>query len=293
MLSLKYLQEIYNKYQDSFEAKVAEFSLRNKHFNFNSQPAILGVINLSTDSWYKSSICYTPEQAICRGQVLTTQGADIVDIGSESTGRNAAKVEDFKQKSRVLPVIQALSQENVITSVETYYPEVAKVCLEAGANVINLTGGENSQEIYEIVSEFDAGIIICYLHKNDKGVSAYKLTEDPIGFVYDYFAREIETANKFGVEKIFIDPGMGFAYRNFSYQNKIKYQIQTLLNSFRLRKLGFPICNIAPTSFETFGEEFRSSHAFTAALAILGKSDLIRTQEVAKVKAVLDTLSLF
>ena len=104
MLSFKYLQEIYNKYQDSFDAEVAEFSLGNKHFNFNSQPAILGVINLSTDSWYKSSICYTPEQAIRRGKVLTAQGADIVDIGSESTGRNAAKVEDFKQKSRVLPV---------------------------------------------------------------------------------------------------------------------------------------------------------------------------------------------
>ena len=297
MLSLKELSAIYQQYQDSYDTKVEEFVIGNKQLNFNSQPAILGVINLSTDSWYKNSICYTPEQAIRRGKVLTAQGADIVDIGSESTGATAARVEDFKQKSKVLPVLEALHQENVLTSIETYYPEVARACLKAGANVINLTGGENSEEIYQAVSEFDAGIIICYLQgKNPKELGEYKLTDDPTEFVYDYFAQEIETATKIGVKKIFIDPGMGFAYKNFSSEQKslrIKYQIQTLLNSFRLRKLGFPVCNIVPTSIECFGDEFRSSQAFTALIAVLGKSDLLRTHEVPKVKGVLDTLKLF
>jgi len=297
MLSLKDLYEIYDKHQDSFDATVEEFTIGNKHFNFNSRPAILGVINLSTDSWYKNSICYTPEQAIRRGKVLTVQGADLVDIGSESTGATAARVEDFQQKSQVLPVLKTLKQENVLTSIETYYPEVARVCLQAGANVINLTGGENSEEIYKAVSEFDAGIIICYLQgRNAREVGEYKFTDDPVNFVYEYFAREIETATKLGVRKIFIDPGMGFAYQNFDHKHKslrIKYQIQTLLNSFRFRKLGFPVCNIVPTSLECFGEEFRSSQAFTAVLATLGKSDLMRCHEVAKVKGVLDTLSLF
>lgn len=297
MLSLKYFYDIYEKYQKDYDVKVQEFSIGNKHLNFNSRPAVLGVINLSTDSWYKNSICYTCEQAIRRGKVLTAQGADIVDIGSESTGATAARVEDFKQKSQVLPVIKALSQENVLTSIETYYPEVARACLEAGANVINLTGGQNSREIYQAVSDYDAGIIICYLQgKNPKEIGEYKLTDDPVNFVYDYFAQEIETATKLGVKKIFIDPGMGFAYKNFDSKQKslrIKYQIQTLLNSFRLRKLGFPVCNIVPTSLECFAEEFRSSQAFTAVLAILGKSDLLRTHEVSKVQGVLDTFSLF
>ena len=297
MLNLKDLSKIYDKYQDSFDVKVEEFTIGNKHFNFNSKPAILGIINLSTDSWYKSSICYTPEQAIRRGKVLTAQGADMVDIGSESVGKTAARVEDFKQKSQILPVLKGLNQDNVLTSVETYYPEVARACLQAGANVINLTGGEHSQEIYKAVSEFDAGIIICYLQgKNPKEVGEYKLTDDPINFVYDYFAKEVEIATKLGVRKIFLDPGMGFAYSNFGSQHKslrIKYQIQTLLSSFRLRKIGFPVCNVAPNPAEFFGEEFESSQAFTAVLAILGKSDFIRTHEVVKVQGVLDTLSYF
>ena len=297
MLSFKDLYEIFDKHQDSFDAKVEEFTIGNKHFKFNSEPAILGVINLSTDSWYKSSICYSSQQAISRGKILTAQGADIIDIGTESTGATAARVDDFKQNSQVLPVLKILNQENILTSIETYYPEVARVCLQAGANVINLTGGENSQEIYQAVSEFDAGIIICYLQgKNPREVGEYKLTDDPLEFVYDYFAKEIETATKLGVKKIFIDPGMGFPYKNFSSEKKslrIKYQIQTLLNSFRLRKLGFPICNVVPTSLECFGEEFRSAQVLTAVLAALGKSDLIRTHEVPKVKGVLDTFSLF
>ena len=299
MLSLKYLSKIYHKNQDSFEAKVEEFTIGNKHFNFNSRAAILGVINLSTDSWYKNSICYTSEQAIRRGKVLTAQGADLVDIGSESTVATAARVEYFQQKSQVLPVIKTLKKENILTSIETYYPEVARECLRAGANVINFTGGENNQEIYKAVSEFDAGIIICYLQgKNPREQGKYKLTKEPIDFVYDYFAKEIERATKLGVRKIFIDPGIGFAWRgfvneNFDYKDKLLYQIQTLLNSFRLRKLGFPVCNIVPTFLECFGEEFRSAQAFTAVLATLGKSDLLRTHEVPKVQAVLDTLSLF
>ncbi|MBW4594077.1 MAG: dihydropteroate synthase [Brasilonema angustatum HA4187-MV1] len=297
MLTLEDIYNIYAKHQDSFNAKVEEFTIGNKHFNFNSRQAILGVVNLSTDSWYKNSICYSSEQAVRRGVVLTDQGADIVDIGTESTALTAARVEDFQQKSQLLPVLKTLNQKGVLTSIETYYTEVARECLRAGANVINLTGGENSQDIYRAVSEFDAGIIICYLQgKNVREVGEFTFTEDPIDLVYDYFAKEIETATKLGVRKIFIDPGMGFGYQNFYYKHKsqrIRYQIQTLLNSFRLRKLGFPVCNIVPTALECFGEEFRSSQAFTAVLAILGKSDLLRTHEVAKVKGVLDTLSLF
>ncbi|NEO68470.1 dihydropteroate synthase [Moorena sp. SIO3H5] len=293
MLSLKDLYEIYDKHQDSFDAKVEEFTIGNRFFNFNEKPAILGVINLSTDSAYKTSICYSSEQAINRAKVLTAQGADLVDIGSEATGATSARVDDFKQNSKLIPVIESLKKENVLTSIETYYPEVARECLRAGANVINLTGGENSQEIYKAVSEFDAGIIICYLQgKNAREIGEYKLTDDP----YDYLAKEIETATKLGVKKIFIDPGMGFDYKNFDDKHKslrIKYQIQTLLNSFRLRKLGFPICNILPSALEYFGEEFRSAEPFFAVLAALGKTDLLRTHEVPKIKAVLDTLSLF
>lgn len=299
MLTLAEIYEIYDKYKDDYNTQIEEFSIGNKKFNFNSQTSILGIINLSQDSWYKQTISYTPEQAIRRGKVLTLQGADIIDIGTESTVKTAARVDELKQTSQLLPILKTFSQEGVLTSVETYYPEVARECLKAGANVINFLGTEHSEEMYQAVADFDAAIIICYVegkHARDVGEFDFTSGRDMINVLYNYFEKEIEIATKIGVRKIFIDPALGAGYANFFYQkknlsNRIRYQIETLLNAFRFRKLGFPVFNQIPTAIEFFGEEFRSAQMLTGVFAALGKNDLVRTHEVAKVKALLETMS--
>ncbi|MGL5510303.1 MAG: dihydropteroate synthase [Microcoleaceae cyanobacterium] len=295
MLNLEYLQQLSEKHEDSLKVKVAEFSLGNQQFNFNSKPAIMGVVNLSSDSWYRESVCLNADMAIRRGMVLNAQGANIIDIGAESTLEKAARVEDFQQKSQILPVLKALNQANILTSIETYYPDVARECLKTGANIINLTGMTDSQKIYETVAEFDAGVIICYVQgENVREVGDFQFGDDPINLMYDYFAKEIEIATKAGVSKIFVDAGLGFYYKNLQDSSlRINFQMRTFLNSFRLRKLGFPICNALPHAFECFGDEVRTAEGFFAILAALGKTDLFRTHEVPKIKAVLDTMSLF
>ncbi len=295
MLNLEDLYKIHEEHKDSINAKVEEFSIGNKQFNFNTEKAILGVINLSNDSWYRESVCLSAETAIRRGMVLNAQGADVVDIGAESTLEKAERVEDIRQKSQILPVLKALNQEGVLTSIETYYPEVATECLKAGANIINLTGPEKSAEIYQTISEFNAGVIICYVQgRNVREVGDFDFGDDPTNLMYEYFAREIETATKYGVRKIFIDPGLGFYYKNLQDSSlRIGYQMKTFLNTFRLRKLGFPVCHALPHAFECFGEEVRSAEPFFCVLAALGKTDFFRTHEVPKIRAVLDTLGLF
>jgi len=300
MLTLAEISEIYNKHQDDYKnTQVEEFTIGNKKFNFNSQTSILGIINLSQDSWYKHTISYTQEQAVRRGKVLTLQGADIIDIGTESTGKTATRVDELEQIGQLLPILKTFSQEGVLTSVETYYPEVARECLKAGANVINFLGTEHSEEMYQAVAEFDAAIIICYLEgKQARDVGKFDFTSgrDMIDVLYDYFEKEIEIATKIGVRKIFIDPALGAGYANFYSQqknlsNRMRYEIETLLNAFRLRKLGFPVFNQIPTAIEIFGEEFRSSQVLTAVFAALGKNDMVRTHEVVKIKALLETMS--
>ena len=301
MLTLTEICEIYDKYKDDYNTQIEEeFTIGNKKFNFNSQTGIMGVINLSTDSWWNHTICYNTEQAIRRGRLLTAQGADIVDIGSEATSSNTERADQLKQISLVLPVIETFSQEGILTSIDTYYPEVAQECLKNGANVINHTGRENSEEMYRVVADFDAAIIICYVqgkHARDVGLFDFESAKDPITLVYDYFAKEIETATKLGVKKIFIDPAVGLGYTNFYYQyknvsNRLGYQVRSILNSFRLRKLGFPVFNQIPTAIEIFGEEIRSGQVFTGVFALLGKSDMLRTHEVVKMKAIIECMSL-
>jgi len=298
MLTLDDLYQVYAEHKDEYFTQVKEFTIGHKHFKFNTETAIAGVINLSTDSWWNHSVCYTPEQAIQRAKVLNAQGADIVDIGVEATLENTSRTDEFKQRSKLLPILRTLSEEKVLTSVETYYPDVARECLKAGANVINFTGTENSEKMYQAVADYDAGIIICYVEgKNarDVGDFDFSQTQDPINLVYDFLAKEIDKATKLGVSKIMIDPAIALGYTNFylQYENapsRVRYQITALLNAFRLKKLGFPVFNMIPTSMEFFGEEVRSTQVFMSVFAALGGSNIVRTHETAKIRAVLDII---
>jgi dihydropteroate synthase len=295
MLKLEDLAALLQEHSSASAARVKEFDIGGRHFAFNSQAAVMGVINLSPDSWYRESVCLSVEQATERGKVLAAQGADIVDVGAESTLAHAAAVGASGQTSKLLPVINGLRKAGVLVSAETYRPEVARACLEAGANVLNLTGSENIDEIYRLGAARNAAVIICYVQgPNVRSVSDFDFGKDPVNLMYEYFARQIELALTLGVERIVIDPGLGFYYRNLQDSAvRVRHQMRVFLNTFRLRTLGFPICHALPHAFEFFGDEVRSAEPFFAVLAALGKTDLFRTHEVPKTRAVLRTLGVY
>jgi dihydropteroate synthase len=295
MLKLEHLAELLEKNREAAAAPVKEFSIGGRPFAFNSSPAIMGVINLSPDSWYRESVCLSAEQAVERGKFLHAQGAAIIDVGAESTLAYAARINETGQADRLLPVLKGLRSANLLVSVETYQPSVTRACLEAGANVLNLTGNARNDEIFRMVADHDAAVIICYVQgKNVREVGDFDFSADPVVVMEDYFARQIETANRNGVEKIFIDPGLGFYYRNLQDSAvRVRHQMAVFLNTFRLRRLGYPTCHALPHAFEYFGEEVRCAEPFFAVLAALGKTDLFRTHEVPRIRAVLDTLKSF
>jgi dihydropteroate synthase len=295
VLKLEDLAELLEKHRTAASAKVKEFSIGGTHFPFNSRPAIMGVVNLSPDSWYRESVCLSAEAAVQRGKLLREQGAAIVDIGAESTLLNAARADDVMQNGKLLPVIRQLRAAGILVSVETYQPAVTLACLKVGANVLNLTGTDGGAELYRMVAEHDAAVIICFVQgRNVREVGDVDLSTDPIPMMQDYFAREIEIAQSNGVEKILLDPGLGFYYRNLQDSAvRVRHQMNVFLNTFRLRTLGFPICNALPHAFEYFGDEVRCAEPFFALPAALGKTDLFRTHEVPRIKAVLDTMNVF
>ena len=295
MLRLEDLAELLERNRAAARARVREFSIGGRHFAFNSKPAIMGVVNLSPDSWYRESVCLTVESAVRRGEVLRAQGADIVDIGAESTLVHAIRMDEEGQKARLLPVIKALGGAGFLVSAETYQPAVARSCLEAGAKVLNFTGNELNPELFRMIAAHDAAVILCYVQGNNvREVGDFDFGEDPVGMMQEYFSRQIEQATRCGVERIFVDPGLGFYYRNLQDNAvRVRHQMTVFLNTFRLRTLGFPICHALPHAFEFFGEEVRSAEPFFAVLAAFGKTDLFRTHEVPRIKAVLETMKVF
>ena len=295
MLTLEQLADLLEKNPGAASARVKEFSIGSHAFSFNTEPAIMGVINLSPDSWYRESVCLSMDSAVARGKILSAQGAAIIDVGAESSLAHAARVDAAGQNRKLIPVIKGLRAENILVSVETYQPSVTKSCLEAGANVLNLTGNPAGEEIFHVAAANDAAVIICFVAgENVREVGDFDLSADPISMMSDYFSRQIEVATRCGVEKIFIDPGLGFYYRNLQDSAvRVRHQMNIFLSSFRLRTLGFPVCHALPHAFEFFGDEVRCAEPFFAVLASLGKTDLFRTHEVARTRAVLETLKVF
>ena len=294
MLNLEQLAELLENHRAAASARVREFSIGGKKFNFNSQPAIMGVVNLSADSWYRESVCLSADAAVLRGGVLSAQGADIVDVGAESTLAQAARVSHRLQNAQLIPVIRGLRAKKILVSVETYSPAVARAALEAGANALNLTRGAPSKEIFKMAAAHGAAVILCYVQgRNVRDVRDFDFSADPVGLMRDYFSRQIETAQRGGLEKIFLDPGLGFYYRNLrDGRARVRHQMGVFLNTFRLRTLGFPVCHALPHAFEFFRDEVRCAEPFFAVLAALGKTDLFRTHEVPRVRAVIETLKL-
>ena len=295
MLTLEHLAVLAQTHAAELRATVAEFDLAGRHFAFNTQPAVMGVVNLSADSWYRESVCLSADAAIARGRVLHAQGAAIIDVGAESTLARATRADAAMQNSKLLPVVRTLSAEGILVSVETYNLEVTRACLEAGAKVLNLTGTLGSEDIYRLVAAHEAAVIICYVQgANVREVAEFDLAADPVVLMRDFFARQIDLATRAGVKRIFIDPGLGFYYRNLQDSAvRVRHQMNVFLNTFRLRTLGWPICHALPHAFEYFGEEVRCAEPYFAVLAALGKTDLFRTHEVARTRAVLETMRAF
>jgi dihydropteroate synthase len=294
MLDLATLAELLGKYRGAAALSVADFAIGPHRFDFSRQTYLMGVVNLSADSWYRESVVLNAEAAIRRGRVLHEQGAAIIDVGAESTLAHAAQIGEAMQTSALVPVVRELADAGLCVSVETYHPSVTTACLKAGAKILNLTGTVNCEEIFREVADFDAGVILCFVQGDHvRAVGDLNLAGDPMTVLHDFFARQIEAALNAGVSRIWIDPGLGFYYHNLQDSGaRIRHQMRVFLNTFRLRALGWPICHALPHAFECFEEEVRSAEPFFAVLALLGQTSLLRTHEVAKARGVLRTMEL-
>lgn len=295
MLDLGRLAEFVADYPDVLTAEVQPFEVKGQLFEHWPQPSIMGVVNLSADSWYRESVVLNVDAAVRRGRRLAVEGAAIVDVGAESTILDALRVDASTQTSMLTPVVSQLSDSGIVVSAETYHPGVTRACLEAGAGVVNMTAAVDTEAFYRLAADHEAAVIICYLNNADnvREASDFELVADHTARLYDYFARETDKAQACGVSRLWIDPGLGFYYKNLlDSADRVRYQVDTFINASRLRTLGWPVCQALPHAFEYFEDEVRTAEPFFGTLATLARTDLLRTHEVAKVRGVVEAMSV-
>jgi dihydropteroate synthase len=293
VISLSSLVELANTYPEDLDRPVSPLRVGPQLLDLDASRAVMGCINLSRESTYRDSVAVSVESAVRRGRVLDAQGADIIDIGAESSTPKASRISPEDQTAALVPVVEQLSAHGVSVSVETHHPDVARACLKAGADMLNYSGGLlHDEAIFDLVADFDAAIVLCYVPGEDARDSQdFGADSDPIPMLVDHFARRVEAARARGVENLVIDPGIGFSFGPpTSPAERVDRQARTLLNTFRLRRLGLPICHALPHAFDLFEDQFRTAESFFAVLAHLGGCSIFRTHEVARVVPVLSAL---
>ncbi|MFJ9566814.1 dihydropteroate synthase [Streptomyces fuscichromogenes] len=293
MISLAQLTDLARRFESELFSPVEPLRVGDREIDVDTTPAIMGCINLSRDSTYRESIAASTESAVRKGRILAAQGADIVDIGAESSNPRTGQVTVRDQVAALVPVVKELASERIAVSVETYEPAVARACLEAGALVLNYSGGlATDGEMFPILANRRATVVLCHVEgKDSRDVRAKGVEQDPIPRMLEYFERRVEQARSTGVDRIVIDPGIGFSHdRHISAEARVHYQGRALLNTFRLRRMGLPICHALPHAFSLFEDEFRTAEGFFTVLAHLGGTGVYRTHEVPRIRAVLAAL---
>jgi dihydropteroate synthase len=176
--------------------------------------AVMGVVNVTPDSFSDGGLHLDPDAAIAHGLQLIADGADIVDVGGESTRPGAQRIDAAEEIARVRPVVAALSQAGALVSIDTMRPETAEVALEAGARMINdVSGGRADPGLPKVASAADVPYVVMHWRGHSAEMQSKATYDDVIAEVVAELGAQVDAVVAAGVApaRIIVDPGIGFA----------------------------------------------------------------------------------
>jgi dihydropteroate synthase len=255
------------------------------------KPHIMGVVNVTPDSFSDGNRFVTPQRAIEHALALVEAGADIIDIGGESTRPKADPVSADEELERILPVLEGLSGKSKIPiSVDTSKAKVAKQALAAGAAIINdVTGLQGDPEMARVVAQGSAGVVLMHSRGTPQEMQRDTHYDDLISEVRHFLAGSIKLARQAGVsdEQMVIDPGIGFG-------KDVKGNLSLLRHLAEFRTLGRPI--LVGTSRKSFigtvlgrnVDERLMGTAATVAVSLMQGARIFRVHDVREMRDIVD-----
>ena len=254
-------------------------------YSFDAKmPIIMGILNLTPDSFSDGGSYPTPEDAIARGLQMVEEGALIIDVGGESTRPGATPVTEEEECARVLDVVKALASKGICVSIDTRHAPVARAALEAGASIINDVSGFRDPAMVDLAASCDAGLVVMHMGGDDpRTMQNEPVYEDVVAEVRDYLKAQADNLIAHGVarERICLDPGPGFG-------KTAKQTIELVRNFHEFNRLGFPTM-VAVSRKSYIGEAYHiedpkerdSASAAEALMACELGASVIRTHNVA------------
>jgi dihydropteroate synthase len=262
------------------------WQLASRHFDCGESPLVMGIVNVTPDSFSDGGLFFEAPAAVEHGLRLVSEGADLLDIGGESTRPGAEPISPDEEKRRVLPVIKALAKQiRVPISIDTSKAAVARAALEAGAEIVNdvtaLTGDPAMADTVAVVS---AGLILMHMRGNPQNMQIAPQYQDVVSEVAEYLSERMAWAASRGIamERMVIDPGIGFGKTS-------EHNLTLLSHLTDLQRLGRPVCLgvsrkrflsklMGPDRLES--ERLAGSIAVACFAAIRGTAQILRVHDV-------------
>ncbi len=193
------------------------FAFRDGHFDFSTRTHIMGVLNVTPDSFSDGGMFLEPSEALRHAERMIEEGADIIDVGGESTRPFSEPVEEQLERERVVPVIASIARRfGTVVSVDTCKASVAEAALDAGAQVVNdISALRSDPKMAGVAARYRAGVVLMHMKGTPRNMQENPQYEDVVSEIRDFLARAIERAVSGGIEtdRILLDPGIGFGKR--------------------------------------------------------------------------------
>jgi dihydropteroate synthase len=264
--------------------------IRERCFTWGQQTYLMGILNVTPDSFSDGGLFNTTSAALAQAQAMVDAGADIIDIGGQSTRPGAEQITLTEELDRVLSVLQVIRPKITIPiSVDTTRAEVAQAAVEAGADIVNdISGGTYDPEMLPTVAKLDVPIMLMHIRGTPQTMQQHTDYQDLMGEIYSFLSQQIKAAITAGIqqEKIIIDPGIGFA-KNYDQNLEIIRSLPTfktlkcpiLVGASRKSFIG-KILNQPEPKARVWGT------AAACCAAIFNGADILRVHDVAEMRDV-------
>ncbi len=249
---------------------------------FGARPLIMGILNVTPDSFYDGGKYSVPEKAVERAMEMCVEGADILDVGGESSRPGAKPVSGQEEMDRVCPVIERIAgRVSVPISIDTCKSVVAREALKAGAMIVNdISALRHDDEMGKVVSQYGAYIILMHMQGTPGTMQDNPEYVNVVGEICEYLQKRAESALQSGIdgEKIIIDPGIGFG-------KTLTDNYRILKNLKCLKALGYPVLvglsrkALIKGLYDTDADRLPATIALNALSAFLG-ADILRVHDV-------------
>ena len=246
---------------------------------------IVGILNITPDSFSDGGLFFDKEKAIAHAKEMIQEGADIIDIGGESTKPGSDPVSEEEELKRVKPIIERLRKETAVpVSIDTYKPRVAEECLKLGVRIVNDVTGLRNEEMIKVVARYKAPVVIMHMKGEPKSMQENPTYTDVVQEIKEFFEERIQAAREAGIQDIILDPGIGFG-------KTVEHNLQILKRLGEFKELGYPI--LVGTSRKSFigklndgvpVEQRLEGSLASMVIAIMSGATMVRVHDVKPAK---------